>query len=143
MSKEIEIYRFEVGRIYHHKVGKERKWSEFRCTARVGNRIVLEERGGKGRRYEGEVRRSAVGVDGYNEILEIGIIHYPSYSMIEYLPAHDFFYGRERERMSGTKIVRDGFGTSYEVAEDVDWDSLTCDERDALIILGEAKEVSE
>ena len=45
--------------------------------------------------------------------------------------------------MNGTKIVRDGFGVAYEVAEDVDWDSLTCDERDVMIILGDAKEVSE
>lgn len=44
--------------------------------------------------------------------------------------------------MAGTKIVRDGFGIEYEVAEDLDWDGMTCDEQDVAIILGDARRVA-
>lgn len=92
MNANIEeqiAYTFEVGGTYHHQVGNERKYSTFICTAREGDVIILEEQGGKGRTFTGQVSRAETW-GGYNECLRIGIIPRKGYNLVDSIPAHDF-----------------------------------------------------
>ncbi len=86
-------YRFEIGQTYRHTFDDGTR-ATFLCTARDGDRITLEELGGKGRTFTGQATRAETW-DGYNEGLKIGIIEDHGLRIIDYLVAHNFLEASE------------------------------------------------
>ena len=84
-------FAFEVGGTYYHSFYPSEKRVKFICTRREGNNITLKEVGGKHRVFTGDVEK-ARNYGGFNECLEIGIIHFPDYDLVDDIVAHDFLH---------------------------------------------------
>lgn len=81
-------FRFKVGEVYKHKIGKEKITSMFVCTKREGNVVTLEEIGGD-RVFTGEVSKADI-YHGFNECLKIGVIHCDGFDLIDSIGAKNF-----------------------------------------------------
>ena len=89
------VHRFEVGRLYHVRFDRDKDWTHFRCTERVGNRITLTEYKGVGRIFEGEIQRASCYETEVNEYIDIGVEHHSRYDKIIQIPARNFWYGMD------------------------------------------------